>query len=131
MTAEIRNCYPLLIASGVVLTASMEGALWTVLKGESAVRERAMRIADVCWWGVLAATLALAAGSLLISPELGQKLTMEPWAYAFPVVMLAGLFGVRASRLPEMEFLAFFFSCVYLAGAAATALFGAAASFGV
>jgi len=125
MTAEIRNWYPLLVVSGALLTVSMNSALWVVLNAESSSRQRAMRLADITWWGVLMSTIAVAIMSVQIDPQLIDRLKAAPWGFIFPVVALAGLFGVRASRMPQMEFLAFFFSCVYLAGITASALFGA------
>lgn len=83
-----------------------------------------MWVADLSWWGVLAVTTILTAANLLTDPDLQQRFEISPCRYACPVIALAGLFGVKASRIPQMEFLAFFFSCVYLFGAAASTLFG-------
>ena len=125
MTADIRIWYTVLVACAGLLTVSMNGARWVVLTTRNAARERAMRLAGVAWWGVLTSTIAVAVVSVRIEPQLIDRLTSAPWGFIFPVVALAGLFGVRASRTPQMEFLAFFFSCVYLAGIAGSALFGA------
>ena len=124
MTVEMRGIYLCLAAGAVLLSVSMEVALWIVLQGGAELREHAMRLAEISWWGVLAMTIVLALATYVTDPGLQQRFEVAPWGYAFPVIALAGLFGVRASKVPQMEFLAFFFSGLYLVGAAASAIFG-------
>lgn len=121
MALEIRGFY--LYLGTAVLSVSMETALWILLRAEAQLRARATRVAEISWWGVLAATTILAA-SFLTDQCLQHGFEIGCWRYVFPVIAFAGLFGVRMSRAPQMELLAFFFSCLYLLGAATSTLFG-------
>ena len=120
----ILDWYTVIAGLAALLALTMHGALWVALKNAAPVRERARSLASRAWWAVAAITAILTAASFAIQPHLGERFASSPLGYVFPVIALAGLLGVRLSRDPESELLAFLFSSVYLAGMLASVAFG-------
>jgi len=119
-------------AAGALLAASMHAALWRALRCECmsnapAAREKAIVLARRLWWGVVAATVAIAAAGFALRPNMAVAFDASPWSYAFPVTALAGLLGVALCNAPETGMLAWLSSCAYLTGMLASVGFAAGA----
>src|SRR5271157_2819676 len=57
----ILDWYTVLIAVAALLTLTVHGSLWIVLKTEGAVADRARRFAKGAWWGLVAWVLLITA----------------------------------------------------------------------
>ena len=118
--------YTGLLGTITLLAFTMHGALWIAMratKSNSAVRERAARLAHTIWWAVTAVTVAGSAATLAIQPSVVERFAGAPWGYAFPVIAMAGLLGVNVCKAPQAEGLAYFSSCGFLAGLLAMVVF--------
>jgi cytochrome bd ubiquinol oxidase subunit II len=123
-SAGILDWYTILTGVAALLALTMHGALWVALKSPAPIRERAALLARRVWFGVVAATAAITAASFAIQPHLSQRFAEAPWGFVFPVIALAGLWGVFLCKAPRAELPAFLSSCAYLAGMLTSAAFG-------
>jgi cytochrome bd ubiquinol oxidase subunit II len=73
---------------------------------------------------VAAFTILITALSFYVQPHLAENFGGYPWGYAFPVLTLAGLIGVRLSDSKQAELMAFLASVTYLCGMLLSAAFG-------
>ena len=114
------------LITGVTAVAALlsHGALWLVKKTEGPVHDRARSVFDIAWWGVLAATVVVTVASFSVQPKLAESFGLRPWGVVFPLIAVAGLFGMRwyASRGAELQ--AFLASSTYLLGMMTSTVFG-------
>jgi cytochrome d ubiquinol oxidase subunit II len=103
----ILDWYTLLVAVTALATLSHHGALWTVLKTEHELRDRATRSARSLFFPTLALGASTAFATHWVQPEGPQKLLEHPTACALPLLSLAGLVtaGLFSSTRPLYAFL--------------------------
>jgi cytochrome bd ubiquinol oxidase subunit II len=65
---------------------------------------------------VLAAVIAITLVSFRVQPHLNQSFAARPWAYAFPLFALAGLFGMKVMNASGRAMEAFLSSCAFILG---------------
>ena len=114
------------ILAGVAALAAlvMHGALWVALKSDGELNLRARTVAGGAWFAVAAMTLLVTVATFLVQPHVPASLRAHRWGYIFPVLALAGLFGVARFILRKKEGAAFASSCAYLVGMLTSAAFG-------
>lgn len=126
--AGILDWYTILVGLAAYLALTLHGSLWVAYKCENEIAARARHIARLSWWGVLVVTALITAITFHIQPQVLANFTSHPWGFAFPVIALAGLFGIlvyaRGQVTPQRERCAFFSSCAYLLGMLTSAAFG-------
>ena len=113
------------ISVGVLafFTLTHHGALWLALKTDDVLEERARRVANLAWYGVMGMTLIVTGATLRIQPQVSANLTAHPWGFVFPALALAGLAGALAFR-PRDARKAFLASGAYIVGMLTSAAFG-------
>ena len=109
------------LASFVAL--ALHAALWVVLKTSGALQERSRLFFQTWWWPLVAITIFITGVSFYIQPRLMQRFVTEPWGFIFPVLALAGIFGMRILSARERDRDAFLSSCLYLVGMLTSAAF--------
>ena len=114
--AGILDWYTILVAVAALLSLTVHGALWLVLKNSGPVQARARVLASVAWWGVLAGVVAITLASFRVQPHLAQSFSARPWSYGFPMVALAGLVGLKVMNGAGRAMEAFLSSCTFLVG---------------
>jgi cytochrome d ubiquinol oxidase subunit II len=114
--AGILDWYTLLVAIAALLTLTVHGALWLALKNRGALHARARILASTVWWAVLAAVIAITLVSFRVQPHLQQSFDARPWAYGFPLIALAGLFGMKIMNAAGRAMEAFLSSCAFVLG---------------
>jgi cytochrome d ubiquinol oxidase subunit II len=114
--AGILDWYTVLVAIAALLTLTMHGALWLALKNRGVLQARACVLASRAWWAVLAAVIVITLVSFRVQPHLMQSFTDRPWAYVFPLIALAGLFGMKVMNAGGREKAAFLSSCAFVLG---------------
>jgi cytochrome d ubiquinol oxidase subunit II len=117
----ILDWYTVSIGIAAVLTLTMHGALWVALKTGGEVQRRSKQVARRMWWGVAVLTVLITALSFKVQPHLFENFAAQPWGYAFPILALTGLIGVR---LNQRELTAFLSSAAYIGGMLTGAAFG-------
>jgi cytochrome bd ubiquinol oxidase subunit II len=120
----ILDWYTLLVGVASVLTLTIHGAHWLILKTEGEIQRRARRAALGLWWGQVAMTIALTAVTFRVQPHIPARLNSEPWGYMFPIVAVSGLLCMRWFNKKGEEFKAFLASCCYIVGMLTSAVFG-------
>jgi cytochrome d ubiquinol oxidase subunit II len=120
----ILDWYTILIALAALLTLTVHGCLWIVLKTEGAVEDRARALAARLWWGLGAAVLAVTAASFAVQPHLAGQFSAHPWGAVFPLTAVAGLSGMRLLRGRRAGLDSFLSSCLFIIGMLTSAAFG-------
>jgi len=118
--AGILDWYTLLIAVSAFLVLAAHGALWVALKTEGDLERRARHFAQRLWWFVLPAVIIITLASFRIQPNIARSFHAHPWGYAFPLLALIGLVGIKF--LPNRD--AFLASCLFILGMLTSAAFG-------
>ncbi len=118
--AGILDWYTVLIAVSAFLALAVHGALWVALKTTGDLETRARRLALTLWWTLLPAVVLITLSSFRLQPHLRESFAARPAGYAFPLLALAGLFGIRLLRGLQ----AFLASCVFLCGMLTSVAFG-------
>jgi cytochrome bd ubiquinol oxidase subunit II len=108
----ILDWYTILAGFTAFLALAAHGALWVALKTSGEVQARARRIANRIWWLLVPFTLLLTIASFRIQPHLAESFRERLWGFAFPLLGLIGLAGMRIGRNRP----AFLLSCAYLTG---------------
>jgi len=122
--AGILDWYTILIAVAALLTLTMHGSLWVVLKTEGAVEGRARRFAKGVWWAVVAWVVLITLASFHIQPHLKASYAAHPWGYVFPLSAILGLVGIRVLDGRRAGLEAFLASCLFILGMLTSAAFG-------
>jgi cytochrome d ubiquinol oxidase subunit II len=120
----ILDWYTLLVGIASVLTLTVHGGVWVVLKTEGDVQRRARQAALRLWWGLAVMTIILTAVTFQIQPNIPFRLNSQPWGYVFPLLALAGLVGVRWFTKRNQELEGFLASCAYIVGMLTSTVFG-------
>ena len=120
----ILDWYTVLTGLASVLTLTVHGALWIVLKTDGELQRRSRQVALRGWWILAVMTLIITAVTFRVQPHVPARLNTQPWGYVFPLLALVGLFGMRwfAKRGQEVE--AFLASCTYIVGMLTSVVFG-------
>jgi cytochrome d ubiquinol oxidase subunit II len=120
----ILDWYTLLVAVAALLALTVHGALWVALKTEGEVHYRARAAALRVWWGVAASVVVITLASFHIQPHLKASFTERPWGYAFPLLALVGLIGMRLLDGRRQGLEAFLCSCLFLLAMLVSVAFG-------
>jgi cytochrome d ubiquinol oxidase subunit II len=114
--AGILDWYTVLVAIAALLTLTAHGALWLALKNRGVLHARARVLASIVWWAVLAAVITITLVSFHVQPHLQQSFDARPWAYAFPLIALVGLFSMKIMNATGRDKEAFLSSCAFILG---------------
>jgi cytochrome d ubiquinol oxidase subunit II len=120
----ILDWYTILIAAAALLTLTVHGSLWVVLKTEGAVERRARRFARGVWWGLLTWVVLITLASFRIQPHLKESFAAHPWGYVFPLSAVLGLIGIRVLDGRRNGLEAFLCSCLFILGMLTSTAFG-------
>ena len=120
----ILDWYTILVGVLALLAVMMHGGLWVQLKTAGAVNERAARVANRAWWGVLAITVLVTFITFHVQPQVGENFRTWPAGYVLPFLAVAGLAGVQFELRRKNELHAFLASCLYVLGMLTSVVFG-------
>jgi cytochrome d ubiquinol oxidase subunit II len=120
----ILDWYTILVGLLALAALLVHGALWVTLKTTGAVRERALRVARLNWWAVVALTLVVSVASFRVQPIIALHFRSSPWGIALPMLAIAGVVGIRWYMARANESKSFLASACYLAGMLLSAVFG-------
>jgi cytochrome d ubiquinol oxidase subunit II len=95
-----------------------------MLKTEDRLAGRVRAIASRVYWLVCMAVLGISAASFSIQGHLGASFEAHPVFWVFPLVGVAGLFGIRMCLSARTDLWAFLCSCVFIVGLLCSAAFG-------
>jgi cytochrome d ubiquinol oxidase subunit II len=112
----VLDFYTVLVGLTAVSALTLQGASWLNLKTGGAMQQRSLRVISVLAPVQLVLTLILTVVTFRIQPVILQHLNAQPWRYVFPLLALAGLFGLFWFPKAKKERSAFYASCAYLAG---------------
>jgi cytochrome d ubiquinol oxidase subunit II len=120
----ILDWFTIIIGFATFFAMGEHGALWVAMKTEGELETRCRRFAGLGWWAVLISTALVATISPFVQPHLLDQISNHPWGYVFPALAISGLFGMRHFNTSAAGNYAFVFSCMYMAGIAASTAFG-------
>jgi cytochrome bd ubiquinol oxidase subunit II len=120
----ILDWFTIIIGVATFFAMGEHGALWVAMKTGGLLEARCRRVAGLGWWAVLIFTALIATISPFVQPHLLNQISNHPWGYVFPVFAIAGLFGMKHFNTSTTGKYAFVFSCIYIAGIAASTAFG-------
>jgi cytochrome d ubiquinol oxidase subunit II len=110
--AGILDWYTVLAGLTAFIALTAHGALWVALKTAGDLQTRSRHLANRAWWLLVVLTVLLTSASFGIQPHLAESFRARPWGFAFSLLAVVGLGGMRLARGRN----AFLLSCVYLGG---------------
>ncbi len=120
----ILDWFTIMVGFATFFAMAEHGSLWVAMKTTGELETRCRKLARFEWWAVLFFTALVAAVSPTVQPHLLEQITGHPWGYLFPAVAIIGLLGMRYFNASTTGRNAFIFSCLYVAGMAASTAFG-------
>ncbi len=93
--AGILDWFTVILGLVAFFTLTVHGASYIAMKTEGAVRDRSHAIAAKAWWGMLITSVAGAAATFSIRPEMGANFVGSPWGFIFPLLSVLGLACIR------------------------------------
>jgi cytochrome bd ubiquinol oxidase subunit II len=121
-TTGILDWYSILVGVAALFALAVHGALWVALKTEDVLLARAQRFAVTLWLPLALFTVLVTWTSFKLQPHLYASYAVRPWEWIFPLLAIAGLFGIIVFLKSDAK--AFYASCVYLAGMLASVAAG-------
>ena len=122
--AGVIDWYTLLVGAAAFLALGVHGSLWVIMKTGGRLQTSTRALCAKFWWALLAITLVISPLSFVIQPHLMRQFTSHPSGAIFPLLVLAGLVGVRVLSCQRQDLGAFVASSLYLAGMLASVAFG-------
>jgi cytochrome d ubiquinol oxidase subunit II len=116
--------YTSIVGIASLLTLAVHGALWIALKTDGPLRLRSIRVGRALWWALCASTVAVTIATFVVQPHVPQRLSDRPWGLLFPLLALAGLFGIPLFLSRRNDLAAFLSSCAYIVGMLTSVAFG-------
>jgi cytochrome d ubiquinol oxidase subunit II len=115
--------YTVLCAIVTVAAVAVHGALYVIWKTEGPLNARLRRIASAGNTLLIALTPASLVATLAIQPRLLDNYRAGPLGWPLPILVAAGLAGMRIFHSRRNERAAFLCSCLYIAAMLAGAAF--------
>jgi cytochrome d ubiquinol oxidase subunit II len=112
----ILDWYTILVGVTALAVLAVHGATWIGYKTEGALNERALRCASLLWWLVAMLTIVVTIATFRLLPQHMDSFWLRPWGFAFPILAVAGLLGVKWFVRVRQEAKAFAASCAYILG---------------
>ncbi|HEY6077753.1 MAG TPA: cytochrome d ubiquinol oxidase subunit II [Polyangiaceae bacterium] len=111
----ILDWYTFLVGVTASSALTLHGALWSTLKLDGELAERARRWAARLWPPVVALVVLTTLASSAVQPQLRDNLSRYPLGLLLPLLALAGLASARLflSNRPKWAFLG---SCAFVSG---------------
>ena len=122
--AGIVDWYTLLIGAASFVALASHGCYWIALKTTGDLQARTRAAGLRIWWAVAILTALITAVSFSIQRNIRQQFIDHPWGYVFPLLVIAGLAGMRIEGAKKSDLAAFLCSCLYLVGMLTSAAFG-------
>src|ERR1035437_2212711 len=97
-----------------LVSLTMHGALWLVIKVSGDLAQRARRIVRPLWFTLLALTAVSLVATMAVRPGSLDNYYRYPFTFVVPVGVLASLAGVWVWNRNEQPVKAFLSSCFYL-----------------
>ncbi|MEW5974798.1 MAG: cytochrome d ubiquinol oxidase subunit II [Acidobacteriota bacterium] len=120
----ILDWYTILVGVAALAALLVHGALWVLLKTEGDLAQRSRQLALKAWWWLVATTAVTTYFTFQVQPHIPGRLLSQPWGFIFPILAVAGLFGIRWFLARQAQLKAFLASCLYLVGMLTSAVFG-------
>ena len=120
----ILDWYTVLVGVQALIVLVMHGGLWVQHKTSGAVSERAAKVTNAAWWGVLVLTALVTFVTFRVQPQVIANFLTWPAGYILPLLALAGLAGVQFELRRNNQLNAFFASCAYILGMLTSVVFG-------
>ena len=122
--AGILDWFTTLMGLVALSTLTLHGSHYIALKTEGEIRNRALRIASMAWWGTaLTSVLALSATSY-IRPEIWGNFSLYQWGLIFPLAGILGLAGSLWYQKHNNDARAFLSSALFIGSMLASTAFG-------
>jgi cytochrome bd ubiquinol oxidase subunit II len=120
----ILDWYTLLVGVTCLLSLSVHGSLWVIVKTDGILQQRTRSFAAKCWPSVVGLVLLISVLSFRVQPNLLKEFARHPWGSVFPASAAAGLLGMRILGSRRKDEYAFLASVLYVIGMLASAAFG-------
>jgi cytochrome d ubiquinol oxidase subunit II len=111
----ILDWYTTLVGVTATSCLALHGALWSNLKLEGEMQERAQRWASRLWPVVVVLSVVTTAASATVQPQLLRNLSQYPVGAVLPLIALAGLVSARFF-LAKRALWSFAGSCAFVSG---------------
>jgi len=120
----IVDWYTLLIGAAAFTALALHGCYWVVLKTDGGLQQRSRAFGRRIWWAVVTFTAIITVVSFRLQPNILKEFSEHAWGYLFPMLVFAGLAGMRVSSARQLDLYAFLSSCLYLVGMLTSTVFG-------
>lgn len=119
----ILDWYTILVGVMVLAALTLHGAAWLGLKTTGELHRRAAVCISRLWWAVAGLTTAVTLITFRLLPQLLIGFRARPWGAVFPVIAIAGIFGIKWFARLRRDSAVFDASCAYLTGMLASVAF--------
>lgn len=114
--AGILDWYTMLTGVVALVTLTVHGALYVAMKTAGDVNARARRIASSGGWLLVALTILSLFATVYVRPQMLDNFKSHPWGAVFPLIVVAGICGMKYFQRRGKEAAAFLSSTAYIAG---------------
>jgi cytochrome d ubiquinol oxidase subunit II len=112
----ILDWYTLLIGLLALVTLTVHGANYLLVKTEGGLQTRARRLARNCWPALVLMTALSLAATLYIRPQVLDNFRLHVWGWVIPLTVAGALASMRYSHAKRRDVAAFLSSALYIVG---------------
>jgi len=120
----ILDWFTVLVGIVALLTLTIHGAAWVIIKTDGMLQERCRRLAVRVWWALAGGTVLVTLATFCVQPQVPHRLLSQPWGLIFPALALLGLLGVWRFLKQNAQLRCFQASCAYITGMLTSTVFG-------
>lgn len=122
--AGILDWFTVLMGLVALFSLITHGSNFVAMKTQNDLQLRARKYSSLTVWGVLLTSITALISVSVIRPGVWDNYSLHIWGYLFPVIGLAGLFGMIFFRIRQNDYLAFLSSSVFIIGMLSATAFG-------
>lgn len=112
----ILDWYTVLIGVLAMVTVTLHGSHYIVLKTTDVVNHRARRVASGAWVALILLTPLSLIATLHVRPQVTDNFRLRPWGWIIPLVVVASLVAMPILLRKGRETAAFLTSTLYIVG---------------
>ena len=112
----ILDWFTLLTGVLALVTLTVHGAHYVIIKTEGEINARARRIAERSGWALIAVTIPSLIGTLYVRPQMLDNFKEHLWGIIFPALVISSILAMQYFRSRGKDIAAFVSSSTYIVG---------------
>ncbi len=120
----ILDWFTTLMGLVALFTLTVHGGNYLAMKTGGVVQDRARAFAGNAWWCMLASSILAVVAISNIRPDVWKNFSSAPLGYAFPLLGVFSIVGMKYCNIRKMDTGAFLSSSLFIASMLASTAFG-------